>query len=203
MVWLVVVQRLICKYGGTPVLAAGFAEALPLAPAAVNGVVSLDVIEHVGDQVAYLREIDRVTVPGGAIARSTPNRYSLAAEPHVHVRGVGWLPRRWQQRYAEWRSGQSYANVRLLSTREMRLLLALHTGFQARILIPPIPEEEIATARPRRALLARAYNGIVRSRSAVPSLVRSAPSIRLPLARRATGRRSEWLSASSRELPLD
>jgi len=161
MVWLVVAQRLIRSYGGTPVLAAGFAESLPLADAAVRGVVSLDVIEHVGDQVAYLREIDRVTEPGGVLALSTPNRFSLAAEPHVHVWGVGWLPRAWQQRYAERRSGMSYAFCRLLSARELHRLLARHTKFCPGFRVPPIPDEEIAAAKPRRAMLSKAYNRLI------------------------------------------
>jgi 2-polyprenyl-3-methyl-5-hydroxy-6-metoxy-1,4-benzoquinol methylase len=162
MVWLVVAQRLIRLYGGTPILAAGFAESLPLTDDAVTAVVSLDVIEHVADQVAYVREIDRVTSPDGMIAISTPNRFSLAAEPHVHVWGVGWLPRRLQRRYAEWRSGLSYAFTRLLSTGETRELLARNTHFDCEFLVPPIPEEEIEVSAPRRAMLARAYNGAIK-----------------------------------------
>ncbi|MDB4883354.1 MAG: class SAM-dependent methyltransferase [Gemmatimonadetes bacterium] len=162
MVWLVVAQRLIREHRGTPVLAAAFAESLPLQDGAVTAVVSLDVIEHVGDQVQYVREIDRVTAPGGRVALSTPNRFSIAAEPHVHVWGVGWLPRRWQQPYAEWRSGISYAFTRLLSTSEARELLARHTRFDVELLVPEIPEEDIAIASPRRAALARAYNRVIR-----------------------------------------
>jgi 2-polyprenyl-3-methyl-5-hydroxy-6-metoxy-1,4-benzoquinol methylase len=162
MVWLVVAQRLILAHGGTPVLAAGFAESLPLADGAVKAVVSLDVIEHVGDQVKYVQEIDRVTAFEGRIALSTPNRFSLAAEPHVHVWGVGWLPRRWQRQYAEWRSGISYAFTRLLSTGEARELLEKNTRFAVQFLVPAIPEEDIAIAAPRRAALARAYNRVIR-----------------------------------------
>jgi 2-polyprenyl-3-methyl-5-hydroxy-6-metoxy-1,4-benzoquinol methylase len=158
MVWLVVAQRLIREYGGTPVLAAGFAESLPLEDGAVQAVISLDVIEHVGDQETYLREIDRVAAAGALVALSTPNRFSLAAEPHIHVWGVGWLPRAFQQRYAEWRSGRPYVFTRLLSARETRRLLARNTRFTPSFSVPTIPPEEIASASPRRALLARVYN---------------------------------------------
>lgn len=161
MVWLVVAKRLIESYGGTAVLAAGFAEALPLADGAVHGVVSLDVIEHVGDQHAYLREIDRVTAPGGMLALATPNRFSLGPEPHVRVWGVGWLPRQWQQRYAERRSGMSYAFTRLLSTWEMRRLIRMNTHFDVVLLIPAIPDEEITQAPALRAFLAGAYNRLI------------------------------------------
>lgn len=162
MVWLVVAKQLIESAGGTPVLAAGFAEALPLADGAVQAVVSLDVIEHVGDQSAYLREIDRVTAPGGTLALATPNRFSLAAEPHIRVWGVGWLPRRWQRRYAEWRSGMSYSFIQLLSTWEMRRLVTKNTRFDIQLLVPAIPDEDIALASTRRASLARAYNTLIR-----------------------------------------
>jgi SAM-dependent methyltransferase len=162
MVWLVVAKRMVEAFGGTAVLAAGFAEALPLADGSVGAVVSLDVIEHVGDQAAYLREIDRVTAPGGAIALATPNRFSLGPEPHVRVWGVGWLPRPLQQRYAEWRSGMDYSYVRLLSTREARAMLRRDTAFECELLVPPIPDEEIRTAAPARAALARIYNRVVR-----------------------------------------
>lgn len=158
LVWLVVGKRLIAHHGGNPVLAAGFAESLPLADGAVDGVVSLDVIEHVSDPVPYLLEIDRVTRTGGRLALATPNRFSLAPEPHIGVWGVGWLPRRLQQPYAEWRSGKPYEYTRLLSTRETTRLLRTHTGFQVELLTPPIPQEEIAHAAPGRARLARVYN---------------------------------------------
>jgi SAM-dependent methyltransferase len=171
MVWLVVAQRLIAHHGGVPVLAAGFGEALPLASDAVDAVVSLDVIEHVGDQAAYLREIDRVTRPGGRIALSTPNRFSLAPEPHVGVWGVGWLPRPLQRRYAEWRSGKSYAFTRLVSTWEARRLLRRHTRFHTRLLAPSIPAEELDRGSPLRRRATRAYNALASLGAARPLLL--------------------------------
>ena len=89
MTWLVVAKKLVSESGGKPFLAAGMAEALPLASDSIPAVVSLDVIEHVHDPDAYLAEIDRVLQPGGRAALSTPNRFSLTAEPHVFVWGVG------------------------------------------------------------------------------------------------------------------
>jgi 2-polyprenyl-3-methyl-5-hydroxy-6-metoxy-1,4-benzoquinol methylase len=161
MVWLVVAQRLIAEWGGQPILAAALAEALPLADNSVSSVVSLDVLEHVAEPKSYLSEINRVTEPGGCVALSTPNRYSLAAEPHVSVWGVGWLPRSWQKSYVKWCSGKSYEFTRLLSTWETAQLLRQHTHFQANILVPPVPEEEVAHFSTRRATLARLYNRLV------------------------------------------
>lgn len=48
--------------------------AFPLADDSVSAVVSLQVIEHLWDLAGFLAECRRVTVPGGAIAVSTPNR---------------------------------------------------------------------------------------------------------------------------------
>jgi SAM-dependent methyltransferase len=149
---------------GEPILAAALADALPLEDGAVTGVISLDVIEHVADPRVYLREIDRVLASGGSVALSTPNRFSLTAEPHVFLWGVGWLPRRWQKGYVRWRSGRSYDYVRLLSHRELRALLRSETRLEARIFAPPIPVEEISRFSWRRALLAGAYNRIVSRR---------------------------------------
>jgi SAM-dependent methyltransferase len=46
---------------------------LPLATAGADTVLSLDVIEHVPDDRAFVAELVRVTKPGGQIVLSTPN----------------------------------------------------------------------------------------------------------------------------------
>jgi SAM-dependent methyltransferase len=158
MTWLVVAKRLIAAHGGTPILAAALGEALPLADGALSGVVSLDVIEHVDRPDVYLREIDRVTRPGGRLALSTPNRFSLAPEPHVMVWGVGLLPRRYQARYVAWRSGKTYVSTCLMSSVELHRILKHCTRFAGRIIIPPVPEDEIRRFSSTKAKLARLYN---------------------------------------------
>lgn len=158
LVWLVVAKRLISQWGGQPLLAAGLADALPLADNSVHAVISLDVIEHVSDQQVFLREIDRVTQAGGRLALATPNRFSLAAEPHVSVWGVGWIPRRWQAAFVRWRSGKSYAYTCLLSTWEAARMMRRNTTFNFRILLPEVPEEEMRRFPTYRRVLARLYN---------------------------------------------
>ena len=156
--WLVVARALVAEHGGTAVVAAGMAEALPLSSGSVAGVVSLDTIEHVGDQRQYLREIDRVVVAGGVVALATPNRFSLGAEPHVGVWGVGWLPRRWQAGYVRWRSGKTYAFCRLLSVAELCRMLARDTTLQPEVIVPRIPVENLRRFGHRKARLAGWYN---------------------------------------------
>lgn len=172
MVWLVVAKRLITRWGGQPVLAAALGDALPLADNVVPAAISLDVIEHVSDPAAFLREIERVTQSGGHLALATPNRFSLAAEPHVSVWGVGWLPRRWQAAFVRWRSGKSYDYTRLLSTWEAARLLRLNTTFDFRILLPAIPGEEMDRFPAYRRGLARLYNRAI-SISALRGLFRA------------------------------
>jgi SAM-dependent methyltransferase len=158
LVWLVVARRMIEEHGGVATLCAGFAESLPLRDASTPAIVSLDVIEHVGDQRRYLAEIDRIADDGAAIALATPNRFSLAAEPHVNVWGVGWLPTRFQARYVRAQSGRSYDFVRLLSVPGLAHLLRRHTRFAGRFVVPKVPEDELEEMRAPRARLARLYN---------------------------------------------
>lgn len=162
--WLVVAQRFIKEHGGTPRLAAAMAEALPFGDASTESVVSLDVAEHVGDQHQYLREISRVLVPGGVCALVTPNRFSLSAEPHVRVWGVGWLPRKWQSRYVHWRTGKPYEYCRLLSVNELTRMMRGYAELDPQVLLGEIPGGELARFSPPKALAARAYNRVLQFR---------------------------------------
>lgn len=160
LLWLVVARRMIEQHGGAATLCAAFAESLPLLDASTPAIVSLDVIEHVGDQRRYLAEIDRIAADGATLALATPNRFSLSAEPHVHVWGVGWLPVRFQARYVRARSGRSYDFVHLLSVPGLAHLLRRHTRFAGRFVVPQVPDDEIEEMDERRARLARLYNRI-------------------------------------------
>ena len=53
------------------------AEAVPLGDASVDGCYSFELLEHVWDPLAVLREMVRVTRPGGFMLISAPNRFSL------------------------------------------------------------------------------------------------------------------------------
>lgn len=160
LLWLVVARRMIEQHGGVATLCAAFAESLPLRDASAPAIVSLDVVEHVGDQQRYLTEIDRIAADGATLALATPNRFSLAAEPHVHVWGVGWLPSRVQARYVRALSGRSYDFVRLLSVPGLAYLVRRHTRFKGRFIVPQVPDDEIEGMHARRARLARLYNRV-------------------------------------------
>lgn len=160
LVWLLVAKRIMEEANCQPLLAAAMAEAMPFADGSIHGIVSLDVIEHVGDVPAYLREIDRVAAPGASAAFATPNRYSLTAEPHVYIWGVGWVPRRWQKAYVKFRKGISYDFTQLLSVGETLRLFRKHTKFQVRILVPQVSPEELDHYPFLRKMAARAYNSL-------------------------------------------
>ena len=161
--WLVVAQRIVAEHGGRPVLAAAMGESLPLADASTRAVISLDVLEHVGDQRRYIREIDRVLQPGGVCALATPNRFSLAPEPHVAVWGVGWLPRRWQRPYVWWRAAKPYDFCTLLSVLGLRRVVSVNTSLRPRIGPGIVPDDELRRFPAARARLARVYNRVAAS----------------------------------------
>jgi 2-polyprenyl-3-methyl-5-hydroxy-6-metoxy-1,4-benzoquinol methylase len=160
--WLVVARRMVEEHGGRPVLCAALAEKLQLPDVCAPALGALDVIEHVGDQRRFLRELDRVAAPGAPIALSTPNRFSLAAEPHVGVWGVGWLPSSWQRPYVRRRTGNPYRFVRLLSAPGLARMMRRETHASGRLHVPRISDEELATFSGRRRLIARVYNRAAR-----------------------------------------
>lgn len=79
-------------------LVRGDAAHLPLGDASVDAAVMLDVLEHVADPDAVLREIRRVVRPGGCLVVSVPHRGLLApldpmnVYPRLQRRFRSWLP---------------------------------------------------------------------------------------------------------------
>lgn len=176
--WLVVAHRLIAADGGSPALAAGSGEALPLRDGSIGGVAGLDVIEHVSDVGQVLADVDRVLRPGGALVLTTPNRFSLTPEPHVFVWGVGWLPRRLQAPYVKWRSGRPYTDTRLMSSWRLVKMVRDHTSLEPRIVIPPVRPADARGSR-LRGLLIALYNRLIKLRLLQPFFLLCGPFFRL------------------------
>lgn len=141
--WLVVARR---RTGVADVpLVCACAEALPFPDAAFDRVSSLGLIEHCMDPLDVSREARRVLIPGGRIDLRTVNRYSVLREPHVHVWGVGFLPRRYADRYVRWRAGVGYRHHRPVSPRELRAALQ-RGGFDG---VRVFPARTLAAERTR------------------------------------------------------
>lgn len=67
----------------------GDAAALPFADASFDTVMLLDVLEHVAEPEAALREAARVLVPGGQLLLTIPFAYPLHDLPHDYQRFTG------------------------------------------------------------------------------------------------------------------
>jgi len=74
------------------VFAAAVGEALPFADGTFDLVTLNQVVEHVADQIAVLREAARVVRPGGAIYVACPN-YLRFYEPHYKISWCPLLPK--------------------------------------------------------------------------------------------------------------
>ena len=182
---LVIAKRILERRGSRPVLACANAEALPLPDSSVGGVVMYDVVEHIEKIEGALSEVSRVTQAGGAFACSTPNRYSLAPEPHVHVWGVGWMPRKYQTAYVRFLSGRNYEGTRLLSPQELRAMLRRSTRFDVEMRVPAIPPIEVERSRGPRKLAVRIFNTISQIGVIRPLLLRIGPFFQLIAVKRA------------------
>jgi 2-polyprenyl-3-methyl-5-hydroxy-6-metoxy-1,4-benzoquinol methylase len=82
---LATVRHAAAAYPGVPVAVANLV-ALPAADAAVDLVVSSQVVEHLWDQDAFVAECARVLRPGGRLVVTTPNRLTFPPGNVFHSR---------------------------------------------------------------------------------------------------------------------
>lgn len=80
------------RYGLRLPIVVGAGEQLPYPGGAFDLVICNDVLEHVADTEAVLREIYRVLKPGGTALTTVPNRHAFR-DPHYHLPVINWLPR--------------------------------------------------------------------------------------------------------------
>lgn len=112
---------------------------VPVAEATFDHASALNVLEHVFDLDGVLEEVRRVLRPGGTFAADSRNRYDLfLPEPHVRLRWVGFLPRRWAPAYVRWRRDVGYSATCLLSYGDLRRGLRKFFPGQYRIVFPGV-----------------------------------------------------------------
>lgn len=97
----------------------GDACSLAFADNSFDLVASSDVIEHVPDKRAMVREVMRVLRPGGIAVISAPQRFSvkhLLSDPHYGYAGVSFLPTRLATWYLTNLRGEAVYEVETLPT---------------------------------------------------------------------------------------
>lgn len=107
------------------------ADAMPFADASFDGVFLNEVLEHVEDEIATLREIRRVLRPGGHLVLISPNRW-FPFEGHgaritkrtidVPVPLVPWLPSRVTRRFIRARNYWPHELVELVRRAGLRVV---------------------------------------------------------------------------------
>jgi ubiquinone/menaquinone biosynthesis C-methylase UbiE/uncharacterized protein YbaR (Trm112 family) len=152
--WLVVAKKRLQQQGLAAQLACCCAQHLPFHPRQFDLVIGGNMVEHSRRQPMIFTEAHRVLKPGGLFHTVTVNRFSLAGEPHVGLWGVGFLPRRWMDRYVRRRRNVPYEHVRLVSVFELRRMMRRAGFASCRIDPPAIDPAELQGFPPplRRAL---------------------------------------------------
>ena len=162
MRWLIVARKRLDEEGlGSIPLACACAERIPLRENCVGTVIAGDVIEHVGDQSAALSEAFRVLSPGGSLFLASPNRFSMAPEPHVGVWGVGFLPRRMMAAYVRHANGLDFRGIRTRGYVGWRSLLRRSPFGGGEISVPALPDSDLIHFGSVKRSVARAYNRAV------------------------------------------
>jgi SAM-dependent methyltransferase len=165
---LVVATKLIESEGLSNVtLVRGSALSLPFPDGVFDYAMAINVLEHVFKPAQMLQEVHRVLATGGVFGGDSRNRFDLFfREPHVGLRWVGFLPRRWMLPYVRWRKGISYHQTHLLSFNDLRRALQTAFGSEWRITLPEVSAygaparaeqliEQASRFGPLRALLTR------------------------------------------------
>lgn len=190
MAWLVICRKRLEAEGMPALLVCACAERLPFKRDTFDLVVAFDALEHVADRERMVSEAHRVTAPDGLVVCTTPNRFSLSAEPHYQVWGVGLLPRAWMGGYVRWRTGQDYRFTYLLSMFDIRRLFARYFAGGCRVVVPELWGEDIERFSPVKRAAARLYNLIIRPRPFRAALTFVAPFFRIVARKDAAGESS-------------
>ncbi len=183
--WLVIARQRLLEAGCKPQqvrLVCACAQALPFRTGRFDRVVAINTLEHAdyaAQQEQLLVQVRRVLRPAGYLFLNTYNRYSLGPEPHMHLWGLGWLPRRWMNWYTQLRKGVRYQHIRLMGYRELQSQLE-KVGLTRRLFLKPFVEAAtLARLGFFQQKLARLYNLLLKTPLARLVLRRTGPFFRI------------------------
>lgn len=107
------------------------AQNLPFMPFQFIGVTCVQVLEHVDNPPLVLAQLRHMLKKPGFLYLSFPNRFTFRKENHTQLYGIGFLPKSWASKYADWAGkGPEYQSVHMLSARGVDRWL--HKQFGAR-----------------------------------------------------------------------
>ena len=155
--WLLLARKRLLEAGATANLVCCCADFLPFPDEAFDLVTAISSLEHVRDAQAVVGECARVQRRGGRLFVWTANRFSVAPEPHVHIWGVGFLPRRWMPGYVKWRRGLPYDKQYLLSCFELRRMLKRSRYDSFAFSLPSVTAEDLKDRSRMEKLGARVF----------------------------------------------
>lgn len=160
--WLVVARKRLQECGAQVPVVCCCAEYLPFRDRSYDLVIGEGVLEHVRSQDEMVHECRRVMSPVGVTFLATANRFALAPEPHVHLWGVGFMPRTWADRYVRYFRGIPYSHIKVLSVTELRRLLRRCHLLNHRILLPSLSPEEVRQLSAVQRIQVAIYNAVKR-----------------------------------------
>ena len=160
--WLVVARKRLQECGAQVPVVCCCAEYLPFRDHSYDLVIGEGVLEHARSQEEMAHECRRVMSPVGVTFLATANRFAFAPEPHVHLWGVGFMPRTWADCYVKYFRGIPYGQIRVLSVMELRRLLRVCHLSNHRIFLPSVSPEELRQLPPVPRMQVAIYNVVKR-----------------------------------------
>lgn len=140
---LVIAKKRFDEMGLDIPLICGCVDCLPFKDNSFEFVASDDVIEHTNSAELMVNECTRVTMEEGCFFFTTPNRFTIGKEPHVFVWGVGFVPRKFAEKYVSLFTAKSYKFTRLLSVFDIRKILNATGVLEYQIILPDITKTEL------------------------------------------------------------
>lgn len=164
--WLVIGSLRIRESGVQATLVCANAEHLPFPPDSFDTVTCIDTLEHLSNASSALTNFRRVAKH---LLLTSNNRWCLLSEPHVHLWGVGLLPRSRQKRYVACRRGDLHPyRITLRGPAEGRNLVRAAGWSNASVGAAPLHA-------PHRAGMLQALLSFYRICRKLPGLVWLAP----------------------------